>query len=65
MLDFDMQKAFGTKLNFSSLYHYKTDGQTERVNKILEDMLTSKESGKIIYHWWNSPLIVATNPTLR
>jgi hypothetical protein len=32
-------KAMGTKLDFSSVYHPQTDGQTERVNQIMEDML--------------------------
>ena len=34
-----MQSALGTQLNLSSAYHPETDGQTERVNQVMEDML--------------------------
>ncbi|TYG85799.1 hypothetical protein ES288_A13G084200v1 [Gossypium darwinii] len=34
-----LQDALGTKLHFSTVFHLQMDGQSERVIKILEDML--------------------------
>ena len=34
-----LQSTLGTQLNLSTTYHPETDGQTERVNQFMEDML--------------------------
>ena len=35
----ELQSALGTRLNFSTTFHLQTDGQSERLIQVLEDML--------------------------
>ena len=35
----ELQSALGTKLKFSTTFHPHTDGQSERLIQVLEDML--------------------------
>jgi transposase InsO family protein len=52
-----LQKSLGTTVIRSSAYHPQTDGQTERVNQILKDMLRA-----CVLHYgknWDKCLLLA------
>jgi transposase InsO family protein len=58
-----LHESMDMKLNFNLVYHPQTDGQTERVNHILEDMLRActlndNQSWISVFRMLNSPTII-------
>jgi transposase InsO family protein len=60
-----LHASLGSHLIYSSAYHSQMDGQTERVNQILEDMLRAcvmenQGSWDKHYHWLSLHTTTAT-----
>jgi hypothetical protein len=65
-----LHNAMGTTLTFSTAYHPPTGGQTERVKKILEDMLRAStlsmgKIGRLSCHLLNFPTTIAFKQVLE
>jgi transposase InsO family protein len=59
-----LHETLDTQLRFSPAYHSQTDGQTKRVNQILEDMLRAVHCnmegvGTRVCHMPSSPITTA------
>ena len=62
-----LPKAMGTELFYSTTFHPQTEGQIERVNQILEDMLracalTYRKGGNFACHSQSFLIPIVTNP---
>ncbi|GJW74197.1 retrotransposon protein, putative, ty3-gypsy subclass [Tanacetum coccineum] len=62
-----LQKAWGTRLKFSTAFHPQTDGQSERTIQTLEDMLRAcalEGTGSLRMEylcWWSLPTIIVAS----
>ncbi|GJP31069.1 hypothetical protein CLOM_g8691, partial [Closterium sp. NIES-68] len=65
----ELMSLLGTKLAMSSAYHPQTDGQTERLNQIVEQLLrqparTTSPNGTCICPSWSLPTTMLLTPLL-
>jgi hypothetical protein len=61
----ELFKSYGTQLKFSSAYHPQTDGQTERTNRTLQEVLRSyvyDDQDTWDDHVWHAEVALNTSP---
>ena len=64
-----LQEALGTQQGLSTAYHPQTDGQTERVNRVLEDLLRIcildfGGTWRSTFHWLSWPTVIVSGLVL-